>query len=133
MSDYDPGSYNPGGNGCLSVPGLILAAMLAVCVLVMIGGDDTTTTNANAEVLSRNQVNLWSDVTNEYYNCYAAGSCVTSVTTTSSETTNSTNVDGDRNVVYAANGVRICPNPDNPNEWGDVAAWCEIADAQPQP
>lgn len=127
MNDYN----NYDGNGCLSLPGLALAVMLLLFLLTLAGGDDTATNTANVEALSRNQVNLWSDVTNEYYTCLGAGSCVTSVETSTSTTNAPVNVDGDRNVIYSSSGVMLCPNPDNPNEWGDVPAWCEAAGVQP--
>jgi hypothetical protein len=133
MSEYTAGSYSPNGNGgCLMAVGAIVLAVMALVALA--GGDstgNTSTNTASMEALSRNQVNLWSDVTNEYYNCYAAGSCVTSVTTTSTEST-STNVEGESNsVIYSSNGTRLCANPDKPGEWGDVAAWCEAAGVTP--
>lgn len=105
MNDYN---YNPGGGGCLSVPGLILAALLLVFLLAVAGGDDTSTNNA--EVLSRNQVNILSDVTNEYYTCLAAGSCVTSVSTSTQTTNAPVTVEGDRNNVMTS-------------PWGGAMCW----------
>lgn len=119
MNDYN---FDDGG-GCLSLPGLALAAMLLLFLLTLAGGDDTTTNNANVEALSRNQVNLWSDVRNEYYNCLAAGSCVTSVTTTSTETNSPVTIDGDRNTIMQSDGQIACENPNAPGQYGTV--WCE--------
>ena len=123
-------------DGCLFI---VLAAVVVLVGLAMGGGGDAgTTTNTTTdtrsgvlsgnqvEMLSRNQLNLWSDV----QNCYGDYSCMTVITTTVTSNT-STNVDGDRNVVYAADGTLLCPNPDKPNEWGDVAAWCEAIGVQP--
>ena len=122
---------NGGGGGCM----LLLLAAAAFALVMSLGGDDTSTSSANVEALSRNQVNLFSDVRNEYYDCIGAGSCLWFNTTTANTTTatsnTSTNVDGDRNVIYSSNGTRLCPNPDKPNEWGDVAAWCEAIGVQP--
>jgi hypothetical protein len=131
MNDYTEGG---GGLGCLLQAAAVGLALLALMALA--GGDSTGNTSSNAasmEALSRNQVNLWSDVTNEFVTCAAPGSCVTQVTTTSTTSTqaSTTNVDGDRNVIYSSAGVRLCVNPDNPNEWGDVAAWCEAAGVTP--
>ena len=128
-------------DGCLFI---VLAAVVVLVGLAMGGGGDAgTTTNTTTdtrsgvlsgnqvEMLSRNQLNLWSDV----QNCYGDYSCMTVISTTTSSTTNtsntSTNVDGERNVIYSSSGVRLCPNPDKPNEWGDVAAWCEAIGVQP--
>ena len=105
--------YSPGGGGCMSPFGLALAGMALIFMLALAGGDDTTNGNtANMEALSRNQVNLWSDVTNEYYNCYGVGSCVTSVSTsTSTQTTNApVTVEGDRNNVMTS-------------PWGGAMCW----------
>ena len=125
-----------GAGGCL-MP-VAVAVLLLLGALAMMGGDDTTNGNtalSGNEVFSRNQVNLLSDVYNTFYDCYGAYSCVTTTSTTSTTTTSTTNapveVNGDRNVMYSSTGVLLCPNPDNPSEWGDVAAWCEAAGVQP--
>jgi hypothetical protein len=109
--------FDGGGAGCLSLPGLALAAMFLVFLLALAGGDDTSTNTANAEVLSRNQVNLWSDVTNEYYNCLAAGSCVTSVETTSTTNTSNVSVEGERNTIMLSDGRTACEDPNFPGQY----------------
>lgn len=64
-------------------------------------GVTTTNTRTNTEVMSRNQVNLFSDVTN----CYGDGSCPSSVVT------NTTTTVGDRNQVSAPAGQPVCLDP----------------------
>lgn len=87
-----------------------------------------TASGNQVEVMSRNQLNLWSDV----QNCYGDYSCMTVISTTTStvqntttDTRNTTTVNGDRNVIYSSDGTKLCPDPDNPGSWGDVQAWCE--------
>ena len=89
---------------------LLLLAAAAFAVFMALGGGDSSTTTTDTrsgllsgnqtEVLSRNQLNLFSDVTN----CNGDWSCVTVITTTTNTSTanNSTNVDGDRNAVSIA-------------------------------
>lgn len=109
MSDY-----SPHGPTCLEMALLVIGLAL----LLMFGGKGTgptasTTTSTtdthsgvlsgnSVEVLSRNQVNLWSDVTN----CYGDYSCMTVISTTTDTTsmtsTNNTSVGGDRNTVSTA-------------------------------
>lgn len=81
--------------------------------LMSLGGDyestrtDTTTNTtpvlSGNELMSRNQVNLFSEVENWFYECYGPGSCspVTENTSNNSEstTTSTTRVEGDRNNV----------------------------------
>lgn len=118
-----------GGIGCF---GIAVAIAIMVVVLAMVGDGDknivkkadgpTTTQNTRSgtasgnqvEVMSRNQLNLWSDVTN----CYGDNSCVTVITTTTStvqntttDTRNTTTVNGDRNVVIGSDGARLCEDP----------------------
>ncbi len=79
------------------------------------GGGATTNSRTGTlsgnqvEVMSRNQLNLWSDV----QNCYGDYSCMTIVTTTTStvDTRNTTTVNGDRNVVIGSDGARLCEDP----------------------
>ena len=106
--------YRPEGNGCL----MWIAALLVTgfVLMMMAGGDDTTQTSANAEVLSRNQANIASDVYNSYYNCLAAGACVSHTTqTTTSTTSTSTDITGDRNTVN--NGLRLCVDANGGGYW----------------
>lgn len=107
--------YNPGGGGCLSVPVLLLVCLLLFGLLALAGGDDTTNGNtalSGNEVMSRNQINVMSDVYNTYYDCYGAYSCVTtSTSTTSTQTTNApVTVEGDRNNVTTS-------------PWGEAMCW----------
>ena len=103
MSDYTNTGYSPsGGGGCL-MP-LAVAVLLLFAALAMMGGDDQANGNtafSGNEVLSRNQVNVLSDVYNTFYDCYGAYSCVTTTNTTSTTTTSTTNapvnVEGERN------------------------------------
>lgn len=142
-----------GGSGCLMIAGLLILLMVGAAVL---GGNksnsalatgsqnstDTKTTdvlsNNTAEVMSRNQLNLFSRV----YNLWVSdGSSVgeflgelkddsTTTTSTSTDTRTSTqqNVTGDdNNVRYSSTGQKLCPDPNNPNSWGDVKEWCDKA------
>ena len=77
--------YRPGGLGCI----WLAAAAFVVMLLVVSGGGRSTTGGTNptdatnsrtgtlsgnqVEVMSRNQLNLWSDV----QNCYGGYSCMT--------------------------------------------------------
>jgi hypothetical protein len=92
---------------------LAVAVLLLFAALAMMGGDDQANGNtafSGNEVLSRNQVNVLSDVYNTFYDCYGAYSCVTTTNTTSTTTTSTTNapvnVEGERNVVTG--GLRLC-------------------------
>lgn len=134
MNDYSPDA----GGGCL----LPLAAALIIAFGIMMSlGDHTSSHNTTPvlsgnEVMSRNQINVLSDVQNNYYDCIGSYSCVTTDNSTviTSTTNAPVNVDGERNTIYSSSGQLLCPNPANPNQWGDVAAWCESAGVtQPQP
>jgi len=117
-----------GGIGCL---GMAIAIGIMVFALAMAGegdknivkntNDPATTQNTRSgtasgnqvEVMSRNQLNLWSDV----QNCYGDGSCPTIITTTTNTVQNTstdtrTTVDGDRNVVIGSDGARLCEGDD---------------------
>ena len=117
-----------GGFGCF---GIAVAIAIMVVVLAMVGDGDknivkkadgpTTTQNTRSgtasgnqvEVMSRNQLNLWSDV----QNCNGDWSCVTIITTTTSTVQNTstdtrTTVNGDRNVVVGSDGTRLCEGDD---------------------
>ena len=101
------------------------AAMLLIASMLLPGDGKTSssgsTTNSRTgtlsgnqvEVMSRNQLNLWSDV----QNCYGDYSCMTVVTTTTStvqnttDTRTTTTVNGDRNVVIGSDGARLCEDP----------------------
>lgn len=111
-----------GGLGC----GWWMVAGGLLVILLMASGPDsktpTNTTNTRSgtlsgnqvEVMSRNQLNLWSDV----QNCYGDWSCMTVISTTTStvqntttDTRNTTTVNGDRNVVIGSDGARLCEDP----------------------
>lgn len=114
------------GIGCF---GIAIAIGIMVFALAMAGegdknivkkadGGQTTNTRSGTasgnqvEVMSRNQLNLWSDV----QNCYGDYSCMTIVSTTTSTVENTTTdtrttVNGDRNVVIGSNGDRLCADP----------------------
>lgn len=131
MDEYSPGVLS-GRGGCL-LPLLGLLAFLFIVVGmspegedfgeatkngVDRSGNDTAQFASGNEVMSRNQLNLWSDVENNFLDCNGYGACIVntdnSVTTNNTEntTTNaSTNVDGDRNVVIGSNGDRLCADP----------------------
>jgi lipopolysaccharide export system protein LptA len=118
--------------------------VLVVCIfgiMVMLGGDDNTANDntmpvlSGNEVLSRNQANIFSDVTNNYLDCMGAGSCIVTdngqVITTTHTTNAPMTVDGDRNnITYTAAGRPICPNPNDPTQAGDVAEWCAAIGVQ---
>ncbi len=125
--------YMPEGSGCVTWIIIALAAA-GLLLMMMSGGDHQTHTSADIEALSRNQVNLLSDVHNSFYDCNAAGSCIWTDTTTSTSTnTTSTSMDvsgNDNTIRYTDAGRPICPNPNNPNEAGDVAEWCAAIGVQ---
>jgi hypothetical protein len=101
--------------------------MLAVIgiLLALVAGDDDSkrpTTNTNTtpvlsgnELMSRNQGNLFSDVTNEFYDCMGAGACTftadNSTTENTSRTDARTTVTGERNTVIASDGTQLCQDP----------------------
>jgi hypothetical protein len=98
----------------------LVCAVAVVCFIIGGGGSKTTpatgstsnnrsgTASGNqVEVMSRNQVNLGGEVNN----CYGDYSCSTVVTTTTTTDTRTT-VNGDRNVVVASDGTRLCEGDD---------------------
>ena len=123
MDEY---TYKPGGGlGCI---GWMVAGALIALFFMAAGPDSTNTTPGSSisnnrtgtlsgnqvEVMSRNQLNLWSDV----QNCYGDYSCITVVTSTTNTTQNTstdvrttTTVNGDRNVVIGNDGARMCEDP----------------------
>jgi hypothetical protein len=107
--------------------GWLLIVIIGGAILVMFGGaggdsvpsgttSNTTPVLSGNELMSRNQANFLSDVTNEFYDCMGAGACVFSTDNstdntsnrTENTTTNSTRVEGDRNVIIGGNGDRLC-------------------------
>lgn len=111
-----------GGGGCLT---FVLLAAAAFFLVMMMGGDSTTTTSTDTrsgvlsgnqtEVLSRNQLNLFSDV----WNCFGDGSCIITTEmitdiTTSNEVLNLT---GDRNTITWADGRTACEDPNFPGQY----------------
>lgn len=120
MSDNE----NGGGGGCLMT--ILAAGLLFVGLLAMVGGDTSTVTTSTdtrsgvlsgnqAELLSRNQLNILSDV----WNCFGDGSCIiTTELMTNTLTRNEVlNLDGDRNTVTSGGGgvLRMCTNAEG---WG---------------
>ena len=109
--------YMPEGSGCVT---WVIVALAAAGLFLMMGsGDHQTHTSADIEALSRNQVNLLSDVRNSFYDCNAAGSCVwvdtATTSTTTSTTSTSTDITGDRNTVN--NGLRLCVDANGAGYW----------------
>jgi hypothetical protein len=104
----------PGGGGCLTWFLVLICIMFGFMVAgggdgSSTGGATTTTTSTvnrtGVELMSRNQVNLWSDV----QNCYGDGSCPTTIV---SNTTSA--VAGDRstlNVQAGDGGLPVCLDP----------------------
>ena len=108
---YDNEGNGGGGGGCM----LLLLAAAAFALLMSMGGDDThthTTTDTRsgllsgnqAELFSRNQVNLWSDV----QNCYGDFSCLQVISTTTNTSSTHLTIDGSRNAVLFGDGVWRC-------------------------
>jgi hypothetical protein len=100
--------------------GWLLIVIIGGAILVMFGGSggssvpagttsNTTPVLSGNEVLSRNQANFLSDVTNEFYDCMGAGACVFS--TDNSTESNRTEVRGNDNVVIGSDGTRLCADP----------------------
>lgn len=111
-------TYSSGGSGCL---GWLLLAIAGVAIFMLALPGDASSTRSESknrsgllsgnqtELLSRNQANIASTVTN----CYGDYSCMTVIsTTTSSEstTTSSTEVSGERNNVILS-------------QWGQALCW----------
>ena len=112
----DSGYREDNGLGCLTWFAVIIG--LGAIFLMMVSGDSTTTTTTRdtrsgvlsgnqAELMSRNQLNVLSEV----WNCFGDNSCL--ITSEMITTTTSTNapveVVGDRNVIT--------------NEWGQDMCW----------
>ena len=114
----DSGFREDNGLGCLTWFAVIIG--LGAIFLTMVSGDSTSTStnNTTTEVLSRNQANIASEVYNSYYDCLAAGSCVTITTETSTSTattSTSTDVSGNNNTV---NGLLYwCANAEGAGYW----------------
>lgn len=118
MSDNETG----GGGGCLT---LILLALAAFALVMWLGGGDTTTTSTDTrsgllsgnqtEVLSRNQLNLFSDV----WNCFGDGSCIITTEMITDITTSNEVIDvtGDRNTITWADGRTACEDPNFPGQY----------------
>lgn len=96
MSEY--GGYAPQHGGGCGTP--VVASILLGCGLFLVAfaagggaGGGGSSTHTTTEVLSRNQVNILSDVNN----CYGDGSCQTLIVTQTQQVVTS----GDRNDVQA--------------------------------
>jgi hypothetical protein len=113
--------------------GWLLIVIIGGAILAVFGGSggssvpagttsNTTPVLSGNEVLSRNQANFLSDVTNEFYDCMGANACVFSTDNSTTEnttsnrtentTTNSTRVEGERNTVIASDGTQLCEGDD---------------------
>lgn len=115
MSDEQTYQSN---SGCL---GWLLLAIAGVAMFLALPGDYTSTKSESknrsgvlsgnqTELMSRNQVNIASTVTN----CYGDFSCLTVITsTTSTVSTSSTDMslEGDRNVIQQTSGGLECYDP----------------------
>jgi hypothetical protein len=110
---------NRQGPGCITTLVAILGIIGILLALAGGGDDKRPNTNTNTtpvlsgnEVFSRNQGNLFSDVTNEFYDCMGAGACVfTTDNSTSTDTRATTTVTGDRNVIVGSDGTQLCQDP----------------------
>jgi hypothetical protein len=100
--------------------GWLLVVIIGGAILAVFGGSggssvpagttsNTTPVLSGNEVLSRNQANFLSDVTNEFYDCMGAGSCT--FTTDNSTESNRTDVRGNDNVIVGSDGTRLCADP----------------------
>lgn len=109
---------DPRGRSCASdVLMYVFIGVIAIIVIATLsgGGDDGSTTNSRTgtlsgnqvELMSRNQLNLWSDV----QNCYGDGSCSQVMTTTTSTSSVNTRITGDRNVIIGSDGTPLCVDP----------------------
>ena len=131
MSDYT--SSSSGGGGCLFWILFILG-----CLVVSAGMGDYESTGDRSrsgvlsgnqtEVLSRNQLNLWSEVEN----CYGDYSCMTVISTTSSNTDIATTAGGDVQYrdggIVFGDGVLRCWDTTN---GGYTAEACQAQGGQP--
>ena len=119
--------YRPSGGGLGCIWWVMVGALIVLFVMASgpskSGTNPTNATNSRTgtlsgnqvELMSRNQVNLWSDVTN----CFGDNSCVTIVTSTTStvqntttDTRNTVTTTGDRNnVVIGSDGAQLCEDP----------------------
>ncbi len=116
--------------------------VLAVLVALPGGGDgggsgatapasnDTNSTLSNNELFSRNQANIASDVTNEYYDCNAYGACQfqydnSQHSVTIAESDRGTFVfalPNGQNAVSMSDGTVSCENPEAPGQF--AASFC---------
>lgn len=112
----------------------ILLILLAFLFFVMVaGGRDTTTTTTEGrsgtlagnqvDIASKNQFNLFSDVTN----CYGDASCIFYTTQQTTTVNTVTSVSGDRNIVnpyvqYLPDGTPICLATGNA-EWNNETCY----------
>jgi hypothetical protein len=88
--------------------------------------DDTRALLTGNEVMSRNQLNLLSEVTNEFYDCIGAGACVFTDSVDNSQVDNSqwadnstqrTEVQGERNTIVHSDGTMACESPTQPGAY----------------
>jgi len=118
----ESGNGNSGGGGCM----LLLLAAAAFALVMSMGGDDThthTTTDTRSgllsgnqtELLSRNQMNILSDV----WNCFGDNSCIITTELITNVTTSNEvmNLDGDRNTITWGDGRTACEDPNFPGQY----------------
>ena len=111
----------------LAVGLFLLAAIFGGGSTPTAGVVTTTTTNetlSRNEVMSRNQLNLWSDV----QNCYGDGSCPTTIITNTTTT-----VAGDRSTVGVQGGVGGVPLCLDPTTGAMTSSACNGTYAGGQP
>lgn len=102
------------GGGCVL---WLILVMLAVIGFAVVQPNTTTSTSTNTttnttsvlsnnELMSRNQLNIFSTV----HNYYGAQAGQTNTTMTGSNNTTSTDIttQGDRSPIYSSQGVRLC-------------------------
>ena len=111
----------------LAVGLFLLAAIFGGGSTPTAGVVTTTTTNetlSRNELMSRNQLNLWSDV----QNCYGDGSCPTTIITNTTTT-----VAGDRSTVGVQGGVGGVPLCLDPTTGAMTSSACNGTYAGGQP
>lgn len=116
--------------------------VIVVAMVVLPGGDSKSTpagsggtqvesnsTLSNNEILSRNQANLFSDVTNEFYDCNAYGACQFQYDSSQHNPENTVTIEGGernsfvwtlpngQNAVSMSDGTVACENPEAPGQF----------------
>jgi hypothetical protein len=115
---------------------LIGLLIVGVAFLFVGGGDSSTPQPAgveshnnlsNNEVFTNPQVNMFSDVTNEFYDCNALGACQfqydSSQHSTESNVRTIQTVNGDRNIISHPDGTIACESRTSPGQFSPT--YCE--------